>query len=406
MNFELSEEQTLLENMVTSFVRDDYKWETRESIVKTEEGWKPENWSKFAELGLLSVPFSEDHGGLGGSAVDSMVVMEQFGKGLVVEPFMPSIILSGNLISKLANENQAKQIIPKIIEGELRYVFAYAEPQSRFDLFDVKTSAVKDGDGYTLNGFKSVVFGASMATNIIIAARTSGDQRSKDGITLFMVDMKSDGITLQTYPTIDEYRASEVVIENLKVTDEMVLGEVDKAYETIEEVIDLATIAACSEALGVLQVLKDSTVDYCKQRKQFGQSIGKNQVIQHKLVDMMIEYEQSKSILYAAVTGNLSNSSERSKVVSAAKARIGQSIKYIGETAIQLHGGMGMVDEYMISHYFKRATMLGILFGNTEFLFEPRLKISKIETVLIIINKLAFVNDISKAPTFISGPIR
>ena len=367
MNFELSEEQTLLENMVTSFVRDDYNWETRESIVKTEEGWKPENWSKFAELGLLSVPFSEDHGGLGGSAVDSMVVMEQFGKGLVVEPFMPSIILSGNLISKLANENQAKQIIPKIIEGELRYVFAYAEPQSRFDLFDVKTSAVKDGDGYTLNGFKSVVFGASMATNVIIAARTSGDQRSKDGITLFMVDMKSDGVTLQTYPTIDEYRASEVVIENLKVTDEMVLGEVDKAYETIEEVIDLATIAACSEALGVLQVLKDSTVDYCKQRKQFGQSIGKNQVIQHKLVDMMIEYEQSKSILYAAVTGNLSNSSERSKVVSAAKARIGQSIKYIGETAIQLHGGMGMVDEYMISHYFKRATMLGILFGNTDF---------------------------------------
>ena len=367
MHFELTEEQTLLENMVTAFVRDDYNWETREKIVKTEEGWKPENWSKFAELGLLSVPFSEDHGGLGGTAVDSMVVMEQFGKGLVVEPFMPSILLSGNLISKLANESQANEIIPKIIEGESRYVFAYVEPQSRFDLSDVKTSATKDGDGYTLNGFKSVVFGASMATHIIIAARTSGDQRSEDGITLFLADIKSNGITLQTYPTIDEYRASEVVIENLKISSDMVLGEVDKAYPVVEEVIDLATIAACSEAVGVLQVLKDSTIDYCKQRKQFGQPISKNQAIQHKLVDMMIEYEQAKSILYAAVTADLSNADERKKAVSGAKARIGQSIKFVGESAIQLHGGMGMVDEYMISHYFKRATMLGVLFGNVDF---------------------------------------
>jgi alkylation response protein AidB-like acyl-CoA dehydrogenase len=367
MHFELTEEQTLLENMVTAFVRDDYNWETREKIVKTEEGWKPENWYKFAELGLLSVPFSEDHGGLGGTAVDSMVVMEQFGKGLVVEPFMPSILLSGNLISKLANESQANEIIPKIIEGESRYVFAYAEPQSRFDLSDVKTSATKDGDEYTLNGFKSVVFGASMATHIIIAARTSGDQRSEDGITLFLADIKSNGITLQTYPTIDEYRASEVVIENLKISSDMVLGEVDKAYPVVEEVIDLATIAACSEAVGVLQVLKDSTIDYCKQRKQFGQPISKNQAIQHKLVDMMIEYEQAKSILYAAVTADLSNADERKKAVSGAKARIGQSIKFVGESAIQLHGGMGMVDEYMISHYFKRATMLGVLFGNVDF---------------------------------------
>ena len=367
MHFELTEEQTLLENMVTAFVRDDYNWETREKIVKTEEGWRPENWSKFAELGLLSVPFSEDHGGLGGTAVDSMVVMEQFGKGLVVEPFMPSILLSGNLISKLANESQASQIIPKIIDGESRYVFAYAEPQSRFDLSDVKTSATKDGDEYTLNGFKSVVFGASMATHIIIAARTSGEQRSEDGITLFVADIKSNGITLQTYPTIDEYRASEVVIENLKISSDMILGEVDKAYEVVEEVIDLATIAACSEAVGVLQVLKDSTIDYCKQRKQFGQPISKNQAIQHKLVDMMIEYEQAKSILYAAVTADLSNADERKKAVSGAKARIGQSIKFVGESAIQLHGGMGMVDEYMISHYFKRATMLGVLFGNVDF---------------------------------------
>ena len=367
MNFDFTEEQTLLENMVTSFIRDDYNWETRETIVKTEEGWRPENWTKFAELGLLGVPFSEDHGGLGGTSVDSMVVMEQFGKGLVVEPFLPSILLAGNLISKLGSKEQTDSIIPSIIAGESRYVFAYAEPQSRFDLFDVKTSAVKDGNGYTLNGFKSVVFGASMATHVIIAARTSEDQRSKNGITLFISDIKSDGISLQTYPTIDEYRASEMVIENLKVSNDMVLGSVDSAHDTIEEVIDLATIAACSEAVGVLQVLKDSTTEYCRQRKQFGQPIAKNQVIQHRLVDMMIEYEQSKSILYAAVTADLGNADERRKTVSAAKARIGQAIKYVGESAIQLHGGMGMVDEYMISHYFKRATMLGVLFGNVDF---------------------------------------
>jgi alkylation response protein AidB-like acyl-CoA dehydrogenase len=286
---------------------------------------------------------------------------------LVVEPFLPSILLAGNLISKLGSKEQADSIIPSIIGGECRYVFAYAEPQSRFDLFDVKTSAVKEEGGYTLNGFKSVVFAASMATHVIIAARTSGDQRSKDGITLFIADIKSEGISLQTYPTIDEYRASEMVIENLKVSNDMVLGEVDSAHDTIEEVIDLATIAACSEAVGVLQVLKDSTTDYCRQRKQFGQPIGKNQVIQHRLVDMMIEYEQSKSILYAAVTADLENAEERRKTVSAAKARIGQAIKFVGESAIQLHGGMGMVDEYMISHYFKRATMLGVLYGNVDF---------------------------------------
>ena len=367
MNFDYNEEQTLLDNMVTSFVRDNYDWDTRCSIVKTESGWKEENWKQFAELGLLGVPFDQTYGGLGGQATDVMIVMEQFGKGLVVEPYMPSIILAGGLISKLGSDKQKDSIIPEIISGNQRYVFAYAEPQSRFDLFDVKCSASLDGDNYVINGFKSVVFGASMATHVIISARTSGDQRSKSGITLFMVDIKSEGITLQNYPTIDEYRASEVVIENLKVSKDNILGSIDGSYEAIEEQIDLSTIAVCSEAVGILQVLKDSTNDYCKNRKQFGQPIGANQVIKHRLVDMMIEYEQAKSILYMAVTADLSNPIERRKAASAAKARIGKAIKFVGENAIQLHGGMGVVDEYMISHFFKRATMIGILFGNVDF---------------------------------------
>ncbi len=367
MNFDFTEEQTLLNNMVTSFVRDNYDWETRCSIVKTEEGWKQENWSQFAELGLLGVPFSEDHGGLGGSPTDLMIVMEQFGKGLVVEPYLPSVILAGGLITNLGSKEQTDQIVPKIISGDQRYVFAYAEHQSRFDLFDVKTSAAKDGDSYVINGLKSVVFGAGAATHIIIAARTSGDQRSKKGITLFMTEIGSEGITLQNYPTIDEYRASEVIIENLKVSKDSILGKVDEAYDVIEEEVDKSTIAACSEALGILEVLKDATTDYCKNRKQFGQPISKNQVIQFRLVDMMMEYEQAKSILYMAITSDLSNPDERRKTVSALKSRMGKAIKFVGENAIQLHGGMGMTEEYMISHYFKRATMIGVLFGNVDY---------------------------------------
>jgi alkylation response protein AidB-like acyl-CoA dehydrogenase len=367
MDFNFTEEQTLLENMVTSFVRDNYPWEAREAIVKTEEGWKPENWNQFAELGLLGVPFAEEFGGLGGSVVDTMIVMEQFGKGLVVEPYMPSVVLAGGLISSLGSKEQVEAIIPTIISGEARYAFAHSEPQSRFDLFDVKTSAVASGDDFVLNGFKSVVFGGPIATHLIISARTSGEQRDTDGITLFLVDKTAEGLTLQNYPTIDEYRASEVVIENLKVSKNMVLGEVNNAYAAIDENVDRSTIAVCAEAVGILEVLKDTTIDYCKNRKQFGQAIGKNQSIQHRLVDMMIEYEQSKSILYMACTADLSNPSDRKKAVSGAKARIGKAIKYVGENAIQLHGGMGMVDEYMISHYFKRATMLGILFGNEDY---------------------------------------
>jgi alkylation response protein AidB-like acyl-CoA dehydrogenase len=353
--------------MVTSFVRDNYPWDAREAIVKTEEGWKPENWSQFAELGLLGVPFAEEFGGLGGSVVDTMIVMEQFGKGLVVEPYMPSVVLAGGLISSLGSKEQVESIIPNIISGDLRYAFAHSEPQSRFDLFDVKTSAAVSGDDFILNGFKSVVFGGPIATHLIISARTSGDQRDTNGITLFLVDKKSEGLTLQNYPTIDEYRASEVVIENLKVSKDMVLGEVDNAYNAIDENIDRSTIAVCAEAVGILEVLKDATIDYCKNRKQFGQAIGKNQSIQHRLVDMMIEYEQSKSILYMACTSDLSDPTSRKKAVSAAKARIGKAIKYVGENSIQLHGGMGMVDEYLVSHYFKRATMLGVLFGNEDY---------------------------------------
>ena len=367
MNFDFTEEQTLLDNMVTSFVRDNYDWETRCSIVKTEEGWKQENWSQFAELGLLGVPFSEEYGGLGGSPTDLMIVMEQFGKGLVVEPYLPSVILAGGLITNLGSKEQTDQIVPKIISGDQRYVFAYAEHQSRFDLFDVKTSAVEDGGSYVINGFKSVVFGAGVATHIIIAARTSGDQRSKKGITLFLAEIGLQGITLQNYPTIDEYRASEVIIENLKLPKDSILGNIDEAYDAIEKEVDKSTIAACAEALGILEVLKDATTDYCKNRKQFGQPISKNQAIQFRLVDMMMEYEQAKSTLYMAITSDLSNPDERRKSVSALKSRMGQAIKFVGENAIQLHGGMGMTDEYMISHYFKRATMIGVLFGNVDY---------------------------------------
>ena len=295
-----------------------------------------------------------------------MIVMEQFGKGLVVEPYMPSVILAGGLITSLGTKSQIDTIVPTIISGDVRYAFAHSEPQSRFDLFDVKTSAAANGDDFILNGFKSVVFAGPIATHLIISARTSGEQRDTDGITLFLVDKNAEGITMQNYPTIDEYRASEVVIENLKVSKDMVLVVI-KIQMQLMKILIVQLLLSVRNQDDILEVLKDTTIDYCKNRKQFGQAIGKNQSIQHRLVDMMIEYEQSKSILYMACTADLSNPSDRKKAVSAAKARIGKAIKFVGENAIQLHGGMGMVDEYMVSHYFKRATMLGVLFGNEDY---------------------------------------
>ncbi len=365
MDFSFNEEQTLLRNTIQSFIQDNYDFDKRTEIVKSEEGMKIENWKLFSDLGLLGLPFSEDDGGLGFGPVELMIVAEEFGKGLVVEPYIQTIVTCGGFL-KRASEKQRHENIPKIISGEDIWAFAYAEPQGRYNLNDLTTKASKEGDNYILNGYKCVVSAAPWSKKLIVSARTSGDQRDEEGISLFILDKDSSGISLRDYPTVDGSRASEIILEDVKVSSENLIGEEGKASELIEQVVDESIAAVCAEAIGAMSVLNEATVEYCKTRKQFGQPIGKFQVLQHRMVDMFMEYEQSVSMTYMVNLKLHEEYSERRKAASGAKVQICKAAKFIGQSAIQLHGGMGMTDELNVGHYFKRLSMIESLFGNID----------------------------------------
>ena len=365
MDFSFSEEQTLLRNTIQSFIQDNYDFDKRTEIVKSEEGMKIENWKLFSNLGLLGLPFSEDDGGLGFGPVELMIVIEEFGKGLVVEPYIQTIVTCGGFL-KRASEKQRNKYIPKIISGEDIWAFAYAEPQGRYNLNDLTTKASKEGDNYILNGYKCVVSAAPWSKKLIVSARTSGDQRDAEGISLFILDKNSSGISLRDYPTVDGSRASEIILEDVKVSSENIIGEEGKASKLIEQVVDESIAAVCAEAIGAMGVLNEATVEYCKTRKQFGQPIGKFQVLQHRMVDMFMQYEQSVSMTYMVNLKLHEEYSERRKAASGAKVQICKAAKFIGQSAIQLHGGMGMTDELNVGHYFKRLSMIENLFGNID----------------------------------------
>ena len=365
MDFSFNEEQTLLRNTIQSFIQDNYDFDKRTEIVKSEEGMKIENWKLFSDLGLLGLPFSEDDGGLGFGPVELMIVAEEFGKGLVVEPYIQTIVTCGGFL-KRASEKQRHEYIPKIISGEDIWAFAYAEPQGRYNLNDLTTKASKEGDNYILNGYKCVVSAAPWSKKLIVSARTSGDQRDEEGISLFILDKNSSGISLRDYPTVDGSRASEIILEDVKVSSENIIGEEGKASKLIEQVVDESIAAVCAEAIGAMSVLNEATVEYCKTRKQFGQPIGKFQVLQHRMVDMFMQYEQSVSMTYMVNLKLHEEYSERRKAASGAKVQICKAAKFIGQSAIQLHGGMGMTDELNVGHYFKRLSMIESLFGNID----------------------------------------
>ena len=366
MDFAFSEEQLLLRNSIERFLADHYAFETRRKVAANGQGWRPEVWEEFAGLGLLGIPFSENHGGLGGSPIDIMIVMEAFGRGLVVEPYLPTVVLGGGLLRLAGTKAQQDELLPDVIAGDLRLAFAYAEPKSRYDLADVTTSAKKSGSGFVLNGYKSVVFGAPFADKIIVSARTSGAQRDHKGITLFIVDLKMSGVSKRDYPTVDGLRASEIVLENVAVPADAVVGEVDHGLALIERVSDEAIAALSAEALGCMQALNEATTEYCKTRKQFGVPIGKFQVLQHRMVDMFMAYQQSVSITYM-VTLKLNEAEDARKMAaSSAKVQIGKAGRFIGQEAVQLHGGMGMTDELKVGHYFKRLSMIDTQFGNVS----------------------------------------
>lgn len=368
MDFSFSEEQTLLQDSIARFIQNDYPFASRQLVIKDEIGYSTDNWQTFAELGWLGVPFSEDDGGFGGQAIESMIMWEQFGRGLLVEPFLATVVLAGGAIKIGGSKSQRAANLPGIIDGSTQAALAYAEPQGRFNLADLTTTAVKEGDAYVLNGYKAVVLNGPAADFLVVSARSSGAQRDAEGVSLFIVPTDTEGLSRRDYPTVDAFRASEVTLENVKVAPEALLGDEGAGLPVLQQAIDEGTLAIGSEAVGCMEVLYKDTVEYCKTRQQFGQPIGKFQVLQHRMVDMFMEHEQAKSLMFmAAMRLDEGYNSEAQKAVSAFKVQVGKSGRFVGQNAVQLHGGMGMTDELNIGHYFKRLTMIDTLFGNVDF---------------------------------------
>ena len=367
MDFNFTEEQSMIRDSLARLIREQYDFDTRRGVVASEAGWRPEMWAQFAELGLLMAPFSEEDGGLGGGPIDSMVVMEEFGKGLVIEPFVPSVVCGGGFFKHAGSAAHKEEHLAGIMSGEQVFAYAWAEPKGRYNPADLETTARKDGSGYVLSGHKSVVIGAPWATHFVVTARTAGSRRDTSGVSVFCVAKDAEGITTRDYPTVDGRRASEVYFENVALGAEHLIGELDGALPLIELVNDEATAALCAEACGAMGVAHAQTVEYSRTRKQFGVPIGKFQVLQHRMVDMFMEHEQSISMTYMATLKLDEPASERKKAVSAAKVRIGQGARFVGQNAIQIHGGMGMTDELAVGHYFKRLTMIESEFGGVDF---------------------------------------
>ena len=365
MDFSFTDEQSMLRDTVASYLADHYSFDQRRTALGKEPGWSPAIWKAFAEeLGILGAPFSEELGGLGGGPIENMIVMQEMGKALVVEPYLGTVVIGGGFL-KHSGYAGAEALIAQIIAGEAIFAFAYAEPQGRYNLADLKTTAAKDGAGYVLNGMKAVVIGAPYATHLIVTARTGGGQRDVQGVSVFIVEKSTAGVTTRDYGTVDGFRASEVTFENVKLGADALVGPEGGAMPLIEKVVDEALAATCAEACGVLARLHEGTLEYTRQRKQFGQPISAFQVLQHRMVDMFIQVEQAVSMTYMA-TIKLGDDKERSKAAAAAKVQIGKACKFVGQNAIQLHGGMGMTDEMAIGHYFKRATMIESAFGSTD----------------------------------------
>ena len=368
MDFSFTDEQALLQDSVQRFIQNSYAFDSRQKLIKTEDGFSRENWASFAELGWLALPFSEESGGFGGTAVETMILMEEFGKGLVVEPYLTTVLMSGSIIEAGGSSAQKEGVLAEIMAGTKLAALAYVEPQARFNLADVTTTATAEGDGYVINGFKGVVMGGPSADVLIVPARTAGEQRDEAGITLFQVDANSNGISKRDYPTIDGGRASEITLENVTVDASAVIGEVGGGFALLEIGINNGILGVGAEAVGAMEVLYKTTVEYCKTREQFGQPIGKFQVLQHRMVDMFMEHEQAKSLLYmAAIRMSENDADEARKAISALKVQIGKGGRFVGQQAIQLHGGMGMTDELNVGHYFKRLTAIETLFGNVDY---------------------------------------
>jgi alkylation response protein AidB-like acyl-CoA dehydrogenase len=367
MNFDFTEEQQMVRDSIARFVQDDYDWDTRKAIVASEKGLSPDNWKLFAELGWLSIPFAEEHGGFGGNIVDLSVVMEELGKGLVVEPYFPTVVLFGGLIARAGNEAQRAEWLPRVIGGDVLGGFAYVERQSRFALHDCLTTATRSGDGFVLNGEKVVVFNGEQADHLVVLARTSGEQSDRTGLSLFIVEASAAGIDKMNYPMMDGQRVANVTFKDVALSADALVGEEGNALALVEALVDEAIIALASEAVGIMGVLNTKTLEYAKTREQFGVAIGSYQALQHRMVDTMMAYEQCKSLLFKALCEYKQDPAMAAETIHALKVLIDRNAKHVFGEAIQIHGGMGMTDELDIGHYAKRLMMINTTFGDANF---------------------------------------
>ena len=368
LGIEPTEVEQLLVESVDRLVERDYPFELRRQAMQTELGFRPQIWSTFSELGWLGLLAPEAVGGFGGGARHCAILMEAFGRALVTEPYLASVVMAGSAIHLASQETQAETLLAEMVAGSRRPSLAYAEPTSRYDVNVVNTRAERSQSGWRISGRKSVVLNGDSADCFIVSARSAGADSDEEGISLFTIDAGQEGVAVRGYATNDGGRAAEVTFENVNVGTDALLGREGGAYAALEETIDRAAAAVAAESLGIMNVLNDLTLEYSKTRQQFGQPIGKNQALQHRLVDMFVALEESRSLLSVYMADvDSDDATERRRAVSAMKIQIGKAGRLVGQEAIQLHGGIAMTDEYAASHYFKRMTVITRLFGDVDW---------------------------------------
>jgi pimeloyl-CoA dehydrogenase small subunit len=368
MDFELSDEQRLLQDSVTRLMNDRYTFEQRKGYLKSAEGFSTALWSQYAELGLLGLPFAEEYGGFGGGAQEIMLVMQAFGRALILEPYLATVVLGGTALQLAGSEAQKAELMPAITEGRMKLAFAHAERQARYDLTDVVTTAKRSGGGWMLDGAKSVVVHGDAADRLVLSARTSGDRYDADGVTLFLVDATAPGLARRGYATRDEQRAADIALSNVTVANADVLGEVGKGMAMVQRIVEAGIAATAAEAVGAMEAMHSMTLEYSKTREQFGKPIGSYQVVQHRLADMFMTMEQGRSMaMLATMMVEHPDADERAHKIAMAKVGVGQAGRYVSQSAIQMHGGIGMTEEYAVGHYFRRCMVIERLFGDPAY---------------------------------------
>jgi pimeloyl-CoA dehydrogenase small subunit len=366
MDFDLSEDQRLLVDSVDKLLGDRYDFNARKGYLKQADGWSRAQWSQYAELGLLGLPFAEAHGGFGGGGVDVMLIMEAFGKALVLEPYLATVVLGGAAMRLAGSAAQQAAVLPKIVEGSLKLAFAHGEQQARYDVTDVMTKARRNAKGWVIDGAKSVVLHGDCADKLVVSARTAGDRADANGLTLFLVDGGAAGVTRRGYTLRDETRAADIVLSDVQVGSGDVLGDVDGALPVIERVIEAGISAMAAEAVGAMDRMHNMTLEYLKTRQQFGKPIGSYQIMQHKSAGMLIALEQGRSMsMLAAMMLEEPDAATRARNIAMAKVGVGQSGRLVSQSAVQLHGGIGMTEEYAVGHYFRRVMVFEHMFGDT-----------------------------------------